>query len=57
LASNGEVRRNDLTDPLRIAHEMIHQSPEERAVTTVRSQMTLTFPSDFTLLAAMNPCP
>jgi predicted ATPase with chaperone activity len=34
---------------------MIRQPLEDRAVTIAPSQMTLPFPSDFMLVAAMNP--
>jgi magnesium chelatase family protein len=45
----------NLTEFARNAQEMIRQPLEERAVTIARSQMTQTFPSDFMLVAAMNP--
>src|SRR5262249_13148306 len=37
--------------------EMLRQPLEESSVTLARSNMTLCFPSDFILIAAMNPCP
>jgi magnesium chelatase family protein len=30
---------------------------EESSVTLARTNMTLSFPSDFILIGAMNPCP
>ena len=36
---------------------MLRQPLEEAAVTLARAQMTLSFPSRFMLVAAMNPCP
>ncbi len=33
------------------------QPPEDRSVTLARAVGTLSFPSNFTLIAAMNPCP
>ncbi len=37
--------------------EMLRQPLEESSITIARSNMTLSFPADFTLIAAMNPCP
>jgi magnesium chelatase family protein len=37
--------------------EQLRQPLEEGSVTLARSQMTLSFPSNFMLIAAMNPCP
>jgi magnesium chelatase family protein len=37
--------------------EQLRQPLEEGSVTIARSNMTLSFPSNFMLVAAMNPCP
>ena len=37
--------------------EVMRQPMEDRVVTISRAQGTLTFPANFTLVAAMNPCP
>ena len=57
LANNGVLFLDEFTEFERSALEMLRQPVEERCVTIARSQMSLTFPSDFMLVAAMNPCP
>jgi magnesium chelatase family protein len=37
--------------------EVMRQPMEDKVVTISRAQGTLIFPADFTLAAAMNPCP
>jgi len=37
--------------------EVMRQPMEDKVVTISRAQGTLTFPANFTLVAAMNPCP
>ena len=40
-----------------IGPEVAHHSTTVEVVTVSRAQGTLTFPANFTLVAAMNPCP
>lgn len=37
--------------------EVLRQPLEDKQVTISRAQGSLTFPSNFQLIAAMNPCP
>ncbi len=37
--------------------EVLRQPLEDRVVTISRARMSVTFPANFTLIAAMNPCP
>jgi len=37
--------------------EVIRQPIEDKVVTISRTQGSLTFPANFQLVAAMNPCP
>ncbi|MBI3681113.1 MAG: ATP-binding protein, partial [Acidobacteria bacterium] len=37
--------------------EMLRQPLEETSITIARSNLSLVFPSNFMLVAAMNPCP
>jgi magnesium chelatase family protein len=47
---------DELPEFARNVLELLRQPLEERAVSIARSQMTLEFPADFALVAAMNPC-
>ncbi len=57
LAHNGVLFLDELPEFPRNVLEMLRQPLEESSVTLARSHMTLSFPSDFILIAAMNPCP
>jgi magnesium chelatase family protein len=57
LAHNGVLFLDELPEFPRNVLEMLRQPLEESSVTLARSNMTLSFPSDFILIAAMNPCP
>src|SRR5262245_44041912 len=56
MAHNGVLF---LDEPLEFPRNVLEVAPtfEDRRVTIARAQMTLTFPSSFVLIAAMNPCP
>jgi len=57
LAHHGLLFLDELPEFPRNVLELLRQPIEERQVTIARSQTTLSFPADFTLVAAMNPCP
>jgi magnesium chelatase family protein len=57
LAHNGVLFLDELPEFARNVLEQLRQPLEDHSVTLARSQMTLTFPAKFTLIAAMNPCP
>ena len=57
LAHHGVLFLDELPEFPRNVLEMLRQPLEEHTVTLARSNMTLSFPSDFMLIAAMNPCP
>jgi magnesium chelatase family protein len=56
LAHHGVLFLDELPEFPRNVLELLRQPLEERSVTIARSQLTLTFPANFTLVAAMNPC-
>jgi magnesium chelatase family protein len=56
LAHNGVLFLDELPEFPRNVLEQLRQPLEEGSVTIARSQMTLRFPANVTLLAAMNPC-
>lgn len=57
LAHNGILFLDELPEFPRNVLELLRQPLEERSVTLARSNMTLSFPANFMLIAAMNPCP
>jgi magnesium chelatase family protein len=56
LAHNGVLFLDELPEFPRNVLELLRQPLEERSVTLARANMTLVFPSNFMLIAAMNPC-
>jgi magnesium chelatase family protein len=57
LAHQGVLFLDELPEFPRNVLELLRQPIEEGSVTLGRSQMTLSFPAHFMLIAAMNPCP
>jgi magnesium chelatase family protein len=57
LSHNGVLFLDELPEFRRNALEALRQPMEDGYVTITRAQQTLTFPSRFMLIAAMNPCP
>ena len=57
LAHNGILFLDELPEFQRSALEVMRQPLEEGRVTVSRASGSLTFPSAFMLVAAMNPCP
>ncbi|NPV48084.1 MAG: YifB family Mg chelatase-like AAA ATPase [Armatimonadetes bacterium] len=57
LAHNGVLFLDELPEFGAAALEVMRQPMEDATVTIARAQMSLTFPANFQLVAAMNPCP
>ncbi len=57
LAHNGVLFLDELPEFKRTALEVMRQPMEERTVTISRAKMTVDFPSNFMMIASMNPCP
>lgn len=57
LAHNGVLFLDELPEFKRTVLEVMRQPMEDRIVTISRAKMTVDFPANFMLIAAMNPCP
>ena len=57
LANKGILFLDELPEYSRSCLESLRQPLEDRIVTVARAQDTVTFPSDFMLVATQNPCP
>lgn len=57
LAHNGVLFLDELTEFKKPVLEVLRQPVEDKQVTISRSLTSLTFPSSFMLICALNPCP
>jgi magnesium chelatase family protein len=57
LAHNGVLFLDELPEFKRTVLEVMRQPLEDRKVTISRAKLTIEFPSNFMLIASMNPCP
>lgn len=57
LAHRGVLFLDELTEFKRATLDLLRQPMEERRVQIARNSGTYVYPSDFMLVAAMNPCP